>query len=131
MRRLLALTVVVLTSLVSWRCSVVACGCEPPPVDFGLPYAIAGRPAPALVAPDTLSATVSYTGGCARHTFAAHRAGVDGRRQIYVLRHTADREDTCRQMVTETVRVHLPGRQGSRPGLVLQRPSGAPIVVVP
>lgn len=131
MRRLFALAFVGLSSLLSWRCSVVACGCAPPPVEFGLPYAIAGHPSPALTAPDTLAATVSYTGGCARHAFAAQRAGVDGRRQLYALRHTADPEETCRQMVTARVRVHLPGRDASRPGLVLQRPSGAPIVVVP
>ena len=124
------LVAVGLTSLVSWRCTAVACGCVPPPVDFGLSYAIAGRPAPALVAPDTLALTVSYSGGCATHAFEARGAGVDGRRQIYAIRHTSTPADACEAMITEHVRVHLPNRQASRPGLVLRRPSGADIVVV-
>lgn len=130
MRRLAAFALVLGVSLVSWRCSV-ACGCEPPPIDFGLPYTLADTPPPALVASDTLAATVAYSGGCAVHRFEARSVGVDGRRQVYALRHATDRPDACEAHITDRVRVPLRNRDASRPGLVLTRPSGADLVVVP
>ncbi len=125
MRRLTALAVVLVTSLVVSRCSVVACGCVPPPLDTGVAYVLEPAPPPVLVGADSLAATVSYGGGCSVHTFRAVGAGVEAGAVRVALVHEADRPDPCRAYITERVRVRLPERRADRPGVVLVGPDGS------
>ncbi len=100
----------------------------PAPERFGDPYDILTNLAPhapdepPAIVSDSLSALVTYAGGCAEHTFEAH-ARVTGRAAAILLRHD-NGGDACEASLHDRIVLPLPANVLESPEIHLLHPKG-------
>ena len=84
--------------------------------DLGDPYVVQSRPEPVVVG-DTLYVTVSYSGGCAEHTFDLGARETESTVDLW-LTHDAN-GDLCEAYLTEAVAAFVPVDVRGRLGVFL------------
>ena len=100
---------------------------------FGDPYLILAEPAPVVVMADPaagdarLAVTVEYSGGCEEHAFVLRSRDLGDRVEVWFVHD--GRGDACEALVTEALTAVLPGAAAEAEALVLQTPSGVPVVL--